>query len=242
MRTILSLVFLLVSIDAQTLHYIVKAPLFGTIGRVSINYSTSSSHYNITAGMKTSGFAKTLSGNRKEHYDTEGIVKNNRYYAKHFLQNVYYKNKHIRLEYLFDYKEHKIRKIKKKWKGNKLLHSTDHYLDYFASDDLFSAYHNIVQKLQNTPDNSRFTIIAAGLERFKGRLEVFIPSKMQQQREARALKVSNVRIFHIVTHKNILGSTNGEIIFAVAPNGIAKAVRVLNTSYVSHIDAFLITN
>jgi hypothetical protein len=34
-------------------------------------------------------------------------------------------------------------------------------------------------------------------------------------------------------------SKNGEIIFAVGDDGIAKAVRVLNTAYVSHIDAIL---
>ena len=242
MRYILTLLILFITLKAETLRYVVKAPLFGTIGRVSINYSINDIQYKIVADMKTSGFAKTLSGNRTEHYNTNGKIKNNKYFAEHFLQDVHFKKKHIKLEYLFDYKEQKIRKIKKKWKGNKLLNQTDRYLSYFATDDLFSAYHNIVQKLQKKPDNSRFTIIAAGLERFKGKLEVFIPSKRQQVREAHALRVKNVRIFHIVTHKNILGSTNGEIIFAVAPNGIAKAVRVLNTSYVSHIDAFLITN
>ena len=242
MRYILSLLLLFISLNADTLHYVVKAPLFGTIGKVNIDYTVSNNHYNIVADMKTSGFAKTLSGNRTEHYDTQGSVKNNRYFAEHFLQDVHFKKKHVKLEYLFDYKNQKIRKIKKKWKSNKLLNQTDRYLSYFAHNDLFSAYHNIVQKLQHTADNSRFTIIAAGLERFKGRLEVIVPSKAQQQKEAKALRVKGVRIFHIVTHKNILGSTNGEIIFAVAPNGIAKAIRVLNTSYVSHIDAFLITN
>ena len=34
-------------------------------------------------------------------------------------------------------------------------------------------------------------------------------------------------------------SKNGEIIFAVGDNGIAKAVRVLDIPYVSHLDGIL---
>ncbi len=240
MRYLAILFLLFFTLDAKTLHYIVKAPIFGRIGQVTINYTTTTTNYRIVADMQTSGFAKTLSGNRKEHYEANGNISNDRYFAKHFFQDVRYKKKHIKLEYLFDYKNRKIRKIKKKWKENQLLHQTDRYLKFFAHNDLFSAYHNIVQKLQHIPDGSRFTIMAAGLERFQGRLEVIVPPTKQQQREANSLRVKNVRIFHIITHKKILGSTNGEIIFAVAPNGITKAIRVLNTSYVSHVDAYLV--
>jgi len=240
MRILLFFTLFLFTLKAQTLNYIVKAPLFGTIGRVTINYNVDSQHYTIDADVKTSGFAKALSGNRIEHYHATGRVENNQYLAEHFLQDVHFKTKHIKLEYIFDYTARKIHKIRKKWKGDKLLNQTDRYLSYFASNDLFSAYHNIVQMLQTKANGSRFSILAAGLERFKGKLEITIPSHKQQQKEARALRVKNVHIFHIVTHKNILGSSNGEIIFAVAPNGITKAIRVLNTAYVSHIDAFLI--
>ena len=240
MRLLIFITLFLTLTQAHNLHYIVKAPLFGTIGKVDINYNATNSSYDITANMKTSGFAKTLSGNRVEEYHSQGFVKNNRYNAQHFSQNVHYKKKHIKLQYIFNYRHNSIQKIKYKWKNNKLLNSTNHPLNYFATNDLFSAYHNIVQSLSLHPQNSRFSLLSAGLESFNGHLEIFIPSKAQQQKEAKQLRVNDVKIFHIVTHKNILGSKNGEIIFAVDNNGIAKAIRVLNTSFVSHIDAYLI--
>ena len=225
---------------AQSLHYEVKAPLFGTIGVVNINYSNAADNYAINASVKTKGFAKALSGNRVESYHANGTIQNGKYLAKHFLQDVHYKKKHIKLEYIFDYPTKKIRKIKKKWKNNHLLSTTDRYLSYFATDDLFSAYHNIVRKFHGGNNPGIYEIKAAGLEAFNGRLEIHIPSKKQQHKEAKILGVRGVWIFHIITHKNLLGSKNGEIIFAVGDDGIAKAVRVLNTSYVSHIDAFLV--
>ncbi len=240
MRYIIFFLLLFVSVKAETLHYKVKAPLFGTIGQVNINYRATQSNYMIDASMKTSGFAKTLSGNREEHYQVNGKVSGQNYLAQHFKQKAHFKKSDTILEYSFDYQKKKIRKIKKKWKNSKLINSTDRYLNYFATNDLFSAYHNIVKKLSKRADNTSFIIKAAGLEKFYGKLEVSIPSQQQQKKEARELGVKDVRIFHIITHKKILGSENGEIIFAVGTDGIAKAVRVLHTSYVSHIDAFLL--
>ncbi len=228
-----------VSLYAQSLYYKVKAPIFGTIGEVKVNYNLGSNSYNIDATMKTFGFAKTLSGNRVEKYHSEGFVSNNIYKAKYFKQNFSFKRKRGLLEYMFDYNKKVITKHRKNWKNDKLISEKKRPLSYFTYNDLFSVYHNIVVQLRNKPAGN-YNIKVAGLEGNRGNLLIKIPPKNVQKQEAKSIGVSNVWIFHIVTHKKLLKSTNGEVIFAVGDDGIAKGVRVLNTAYVSHLDAVLV--
>ena len=238
MKLIISTLLLSSALMAQTLHYKVKAPIFGKIGDVTINYSSGST-YSIDAHVTTSGFAKKLSGNRVERYHSEGMVVNNIYKAKHFKQNFTYKNKRGLLKYDFDYASRVIMKTRKKWVGSNLVYEKIRPLEFFTHNDLFSVYHNIVVQLRDKPSGI-YTLKAAGMEKVGGNLTIKIPPKSVQRKEAKSLGLSgNLWVFHIITHRKIMKSSNGEIIFAVGSDGIARGVRVLNTAYVSHIDAIL---
>ncbi len=232
----ISLLFSL-ELFSQSLHYKIKAPIFGTIGEVNVNYSVAS-NYSIDASMRTFGFAKKLSGNRIEHYHSEGRVVGNIYKSNYFRQKYSFKNKKGLLEYNFDYTTQKIKKHRKKWKDGKVVEDKSRYLSFFTYNDLFSIYHNIVVQLRDKPAGS-YRVQVAGMEKSGGFLTINIPSKNTQIKEAKSMGLSNVWVFHIITHRKIMKSTNGEIIFAVGDDGIARGVRVLNTAYVSHIDAIL---
>ena len=236
---IIALIILITStIFAQTLVYKVKAPLLGTEGEIVVNYYVGANSYSIDASMRTFGLAKKLSGNRIEHYSANGSIRGSKYYAKHFTQNATYKNKKNHLEYIFNYGSRKITKVRNKWKNGKLTTNYSKTLDYWTYNDLFSVYHNIVHDLKGKPA-MWYNVKVAGLEKNAGNLKILVPTKAQQAKEARSLGVKNVWIFHIITNKKILKSSNGEIIFAVGDDGIAKAVRVLNVPYVGHLDAYL---
>ncbi len=237
MKLLLTALLTTSAIVAQNLHYKIKAPLFGTIGEVNVNYN-SGSNYTIDASMRTFGFAKTLSGNRVEKYHANGKVVNNIYKAKYFMQKYSYKNKKGILEYSFDYKNKIITKHRKKWKDNKVVEDKTRALEFFTYNDLFSVYHNIVVKLKDKAPGV-YRVQTAGMEKTGGYLTIKIPTLDIQRKEAKSIGVKDVWIFHIITHRKIMKSKNGEIIFAVGNDGIAKGVRVLNTAYVSHIDAIL---
>ncbi len=238
MKLLITILFLSATVFAQTLTYKVKAPLFGTVGEINVNYTSGVSSYNITANMHTFGFAKKMSGNRIEHYHANGNIKHNTYYAKQFVQDASYKNKKMHLEYIFNYSSKKITKIRKKWKDGKIITDSKRYLKYFTYNDLFSVYHNIVHDLKNKP-SGWYQVQVAGLEHTGGYLKIKVPTKAQQAKEAKSLGVKDVWIFHIITNKAIMKSKNGEVVFAVGNDGIAKAVRVLNIPFVSHLDGIL---
>jgi len=238
MKVLTLFILLFNLIFAKTLIYKVKAPLLGTEGEVIVEYYNSGKSYDIKASTKTYGLAKKLSGNRVEQYHSYGSVKSNRYYAKHFIQDAKYKNKKMHLEYIFDYRHKTITKIRKKWKSNKLTYNKSRVLNYFTYNDLFAVYHNIIQDLKGKAPGWYQTQVA-GLEKNRGYLKILIPTKAQAKKEARSLGVKNVWVFHIITNKKILKSKNGEIIFAVGDDGIAKAVRVLGVPVVGHLDAYL---
>ncbi len=225
------------SLWAQSLYYKVKAPIFGTIGEVTVEYSSGTT-YSIDASMRTFGFAKKLSGNRVESYHSNGTVVGNLYKTNNFKQEFSFKKKRGLLEYFFDYNQKIVTKHRKNWKNGKLISEKNRPLTYFTYNDLFSAYHNIVVQLKGKPAGN-YSVKVAGLEGNGGNLLIKIPTKAQQAKEAKSIGVSNVWVFHIITHKKLLKSTNGEVVFAVGDNGIAKGVRVLNTAYVSHLDAIL---
>ena len=238
MKIIATLLFLSSAIFAEHLTYKVKAPLFGTIGEINVDYSSSATSYNIDASMKTFGFAKKLSGNRKEQYHSRGFVSGNIYKSKKFLQDATYKNKREHLEYSFNYSSKKITKYRTKYKNGKEYLNYTKVLNYWTYNDFFSVYHNIVARLMNKKPGIYSTQIT-GLEKHKGRLTIIVPSIQKQKQEAKSIGVKDVWIFHIITHKKIMGSKKGEIVFAVGKDGIAKAVRVLGTPFVSHIDGIL---
>ena len=237
MKIIATLLLLSSTIFANHLTYKVKAPLFGTIGEVNVDYSVGSS-YNINASMRTFGFAKKITGNRHEHYTSKGFVSGNIYKSKKFTQNATYKNKKEHLEYSFNYGAKKITKKRRKWKNGKEYVNDSKTLNYWTYNDFFSVYHNIVIQLKGKNAGTYGTQIS-GLEKYNGKLTIIIPTKAKQQKEAESMGVKGVWIFHIITHKKIMGSKNGEIVFAVGNDGIAKAVRVLGTPFVSHMDAVL---
>ena len=238
MKKLIVLSLAIGSLFARNLTYKVTAPLFGEVGKVNVTYFSAKS-YEIKANMQTYGFAKKLSGNRVESYHATGTVKNNRYYASHFLQNASYKNKKSHLEYNFDYKRKKVYKTRKKWVDGKLKTNYTKPLNYFTYNDLFSAYHNIIAQLKNKPAG-QYKMQVAGLEKYGGKLLITIPNASTMQKEAKSMGAKDAWVFHIVTNKKILGSKNGEIIFAVGNDGIAKAVRVLDIPFVSHLDAKLV--
>jgi len=227
-----------IALNAETLIYKVKAPLLGTEGEVVVNYNVSPSSYNISASMKTFGLAKKMTGNRIEHYRVNGFVSGGKYHSKHFVQDASYKNKKNHLEYIFNYGNKKITKIRKKWKNGKLTTNYSRNLNYFTYNDLFSIYHNIVHDLKGK-SAGWYQAQVAGLEKNGGNLKIYVPTKAQQAKEARSLGVKDVWVFHIITNKKILSSKKGEIIFAVGNDGIAKAVRVLGVPVVGHLDAYL---
>jgi len=238
MKKLIILTLAIGSLFARNLTYKVTAPLFGEVGKVDVTYFTGKT-YEIKANMKTFGFAKQLSGDRIESYHATGKVKNNRYYASHFLQKASYKNKKSHLEYNFDYKKHKILKTRKKWVDGKEKTNYTKPLNYFTYNDLFSAYHNIVAQLKSKSAGT-YQMQVAGMEKYGGKLVIKIPDSKTMAKEAKSMNANNSWIFHIVTNKKILGSKNGEIIFAVGSDGIAKAIRVLDIPFVSHLDAKLV--
>ncbi|NPA28220.1 MAG: DUF3108 domain-containing protein [Epsilonproteobacteria bacterium] len=239
MKLLLSTLITISTAFGASLKYKVYAPLFGEIGEVNIQYSTTPKSYSIDANLRTYGFAKTLSGNRAESYSSTGFIKNNNYYSNKFAQHLTYKNKKSYLEYVFDYKNKKVIKKRKKWVDGKIKTNYSKPLPYFTYNDLLNSYHNIVTNLKGKPAGV-YRMKVAGMEKYGGDLLIKIPSKKVQQKEAKSMKVDGGGwVFHIVTKKRILKSKSGEIIFVVGDDGIAKAVRVIDIPIVSYIDARL---
>ncbi len=239
MKRLAFLFSLTLFLNAQSLHYIIKAPLFGKEGDIFLNCFNDGRSYEIRATLSTIGLAKKLSKNRKEKYHAKGFVRNNIYKATTFVQEYSYSVKKGYTQYLFDYQKKKITKTRKRWKNNHLETDSSSTLSYFTYNDFFSIYHNIIATLRNKAAG-RYKVLVAGMEKYGGYLYIEIPPKNKAQQVAKELGANKDDfIFYLYTRKKILGSKSGKVIFAINRDGIADVVRVVDIPFVSHLDAIL---
>ncbi len=234
MKSIFLSILLIVAIEAQTLKYKVYSPLVGKLGKITLTVNEMGKSYKMVGEAKTSGIAKMLTHKRRDKYISVGKIKNGRYFTQKFrIERKDKKYKEI-VDYIFDYKHHKIIKHKQRWKKGKKDKDSKETLKYFATTDLAALFHNIMLDLKS----GRRDYLAAGAEKIKGKVTVEIPPASVANKEKKMLKVpNNLKIIHVISKEEIEGKRNRKVIFAVDKNGIIhkgyfEAIPVVGKIYV----------
>ena len=171
MRIIL-LLFLAVFSFSYTIEadYEAKYGWFGTIATAQGRLEKNQTHYKITANVKTKGIAATFSGNLRQTYISEGIIKNKKFVPLKYTVNIKRKgNDYLRI-YIFDHKNKTV--IKKRYKNGKL---TKEYKYYYAPDDILTLYWNLPLYLKEKKEF--YTFYAVGGRKKDGRVDVTFPSQ-----------------------------------------------------------------
>ncbi len=195
--------------------YWVSSPLFGTLGKVTMQEDREGQNYHITAIAETRGIAATLTRHRKYRVESEGVYRKGRRSSRHYRYEVTDRKKKKVDEYRIDPKAKKVMKISRRWKKGVLKEEKAQPLDYFTDRDLASLFYDLV----TVPEAIRSgEYLAVGAEKSHGRVRFLLPDPKRAGKERRKLQAGpRSRILYILVPKK-KGKTR-KIVAAVSPEG-----------------------
>lgn len=206
-----------------SMKYGVSFGVFGEFGTVDTKLIIEKNRYKIKLNAYTSGIAKSLSGNRREFYESSGEVRSSGVlvpdiYTHEVLRD---KGKKVQKEskiYKFDHKNRVVKFIKQKSKDSVIYHSEDENLSYYAQNDLLSLFFNFA-KLNHGRTN--FSLIAAGANKNNGVLDIIIPQDKEKIKVKNALG-TEFDPYIIFINQEIFGSKRGELYLSLDERGYAN--------------------
>ena len=196
-------------------EYQVSSPLFGTLGKVTMQEQREGQNYHITAVAETRGIAATLTRHRKYRVESEGTYREGRRSSRHYRYEVTDRKKKKIDEYRIDPKAEKVIKTSRRWKKGVEKKKKEHPLDYFTDRDLASLFYDLV----TVPDAIRSgEYLAVGAEKSHGRVRFLLPDPGQAEKERKKLQADpRSRILYILVPKKE-GKTR-KIVAAISPEG-----------------------
>ncbi|WP_428024675.1 DUF3108 domain-containing protein [Arcobacter sp.] len=238
-KILILLLFLSVLLNAKTITatYKISYGIFGELGVAKTTLEVfEDKTYKIKVHAFATGFAKFLSSNKEEFYESYGIIKNNLLIPNKYItitNNDYKKRKKT---YTFDYKKNQItleiyekklitkynedfQKIKT-WEEN----SSKEFSNFFAQNDLLSLFFNITQVVPSFEKGNNYTFKAIGANKENGKLDIIIPKNEAYKELEKSLNTKNKK-FIVSVHQKIFSSSNGELFISLNQEGFCdKAV------------------
>lgn len=221
------LLFMFVSLHAG-LEYSVNAPLLGKIATLKITNKYNKHRYTIKITLIATGVGKSMTGGLIEYHTSKGTVKRGVMFAKEYTIEKYYEDIKYLKKYSFNYSNKKIKKTFKKWKSGKIIREEGKELSYFSTNDMLTTYHNIM-KYKKKKKAGEYSISVAGAERIGGKLRFVIPDKNQKRKMLDKLDVNlEYEAMKLFLGRSYFKNGKGNLIFAIAKNGIAKKITLNN--------------
>ena len=218
MRYLMLFIFIYVA-HAKILiaQYNVTYGVFGRVGTAVAKLETNATNYKIEVEVATAGLAKILSGNRKEHYVSEGFIRNGVFVPRFFEKIKESKKRRDDKKYVFDHIHKKVIVTTDKNKyGVFHVHGT-HPLNYYAKDDLLTLYFNLKNYFK--PSQRKYRFYAVGGNETDGAVDVEIlrhPGKIK-----RLMKVDGTYL-RVILHHKIFASKKGELYIVLDNEGVTK--------------------
>lgn len=250
---ILSLFFLHVNAKVIEAYYHVTYGIFGEVGVVrTILKVNKDKTYTINVEANTTGFAKSLSGNRNEFFQSKGevlengIFKPNEY--KHIVLRMKRKNSFVldpnkwkkalskKVKTINFYKD-KIIEHKTKSFDGKIISKSNKTLKYHVKDDLLSLFFNFktLSKDYNLTKTTPFYAVGASDE--DGRLDISsMPKKLQEE----VFEDESGHNFIAIINKPVFASDKGELFIKLDDEGIGIMAVLKDVLFFGDIKASLV--
>lgn len=238
-KILIILLLLCVVLNAKTIMatYKISYGIFGELGIAKTTLELfEDKTYKIKVHAFATGFAKFLSSNKEEFYESYGVIKDNLLIPNKYItisNNDYKKRKKT---YTFDYNKNQItlEKYEKKmiikydenlqkkesWETN----YSKEFSNYFTSNDLLSLFFNITQVVPSFEKGNNYTFKAIGANKENGKLDIIIPKKEAYKELEESLNTKNKK-FIVSINQKIFSSSNGELFISLNKDGFCdKAV------------------
>jgi hypothetical protein len=207
------------TIDA---YYRVSFGVIGEIAKARAHLEREGDRYRIEVAGEATGFAKSLSRNRKEKQVSEGHIKEGLLVPDRYSVTRSFGNKVIKKVYTIDHKSQQIIQQNEKTESGKLVWKDQKVLDYYAVNDLLTLYFNISTLIPDKEKKATYTFKAVGAEKQQGSVEAIIPSKSERVDYEKELGRGDYWYLTAIIHQKIFSSNRGELILSIDRNGVTQ--------------------
>lgn len=240
MRGLLILFFLLLNLQANVIeaYYKVSYGIIGEVGVAKARFEIyDNKTYTIDMEANTTGIAKSLSGDRREIFQSKGLVRDDgRLVPKTYLHEVrrmkrksgftldpnrWKKVPSVKLT-IVKFGEKTIHEYKTKSLDGEVYSKSNKTLDFIVHDDLLSLFFNFKVQSNDFNITKKTPFYAVGADKKDGRLDILPMPKSLQREFFENTKGHN---FIAIVNKPVFASKKGELLVRLDDDGICtKAV------------------
>lgn len=204
--------FTIASVD----HVSYKATfgVFGTVGTIKNKITKKSKTYKIESRVQFAGLAKVLMGDQKEHYVSQGRMKNGLMISDTYTMTSTKKDKKTIKEYRINHKSKKVTKRVRKWVKGKLIKDKKQNLKFYAKNDLLTLYFNLGTAVK--AKGKKYHFKAVGLEKQQGKVQITVPSKTNQASYVKDLGNGASLYAKALIHQKNFKKKKGDILLSLA--------------------------
>ena len=192
------------------------------MGQAHTSLNKNTDHYEIKVEAFTQGFAKFLSNNRQEVYESKGKVIGDILYPLEFKKvkstNRYHKTK----KYIFDHKNKKVFLYKNDFnKDTNETSSSEEEFGYYAKNDILSLYFNLINIIKYE-DKSHMVFYAVGAKENDGKVDIIKPDSDDLIQIKELMELDKDLFLQVRINQNIFSSSDGEMIINIGNDNICN--------------------
>ncbi len=214
-------------LHAETMvgEYVVEYGILGKMGVAEAKMTKEDDRYDIVMKARATGLAKVLSGGRVEIYKSSGIIVGNRLVPELYSKDIRHSGKRRIKIYRFDHPHGRVTTHETKYKEGKVVGEKNETLPYYATDDIFSLYFNIMDTIGDCTRPFDRYLHAVGAEKKTGRVRVETISNEEQKKHIEKLLGGAHCYLKVTIFQKLFGSKGGQLYLALRKDGVAtKAV------------------
>jgi len=238
MRTLILIFILALGLHAKLIeaNYKVTYGLLGTIVEAKVTINSDDENYCIILEAEAVGLAKTLSGGRKEYYESSGRIENGLFLTDNYTVVKKRKTKTTTSRHTIKNGEIKVKKFVEE-KGD--VRVSEEILDYKAKFDYLSLYGNVIYRLENEKKN-RWDIKTIGGKADDKKVTITRLVDAELNKMKKYLKIETAHYLFINVHQKIFSSKEGILNVAMDKDGIIQKAVLKDVIFFGDITGTLV--
>jgi len=216
--------------------YRIVSPLAGTLGTIRIDKREKGKHYRIDVEVQSRGLAALLTGDRREHYRSEGVVLRGVLKSRHLTLERQTKKKRQIDTYRIETVHKKVFRHRIRWKKGHMDENSTTTLPYYSEEDLLTLYFNVLPKIMNPKSGTHWEILTVGAEKIKGKVLIDRLTGKAADKARKDLKVGpDFSVILLYSPQKIAGKRNRRFTAALDRKGFPVRIRFVAIPVVGEI-------
>lgn len=191
--------------------YDVTFGLFGKVGTSKATLNVEGYEYTITIEADSAGLAQSLSGNRRERYESRGRYLDGEYIPQEYKTFVFNNSKYDNSIYTFDHKNKTIRRYRERINDEGEVQTSEETLPYYAENDLLTLYFNMPNWMENLKAKKELVLYAVGANKEDGHVNITLPQNEHQKEVRDMLGCDTGDVIIVRVNQRIFTSEHGEL-------------------------------